>query len=187
MKAGFLFVGLDTNTIIQKKKRQKKAHFVDDALKSMGIIYLNVDTLLLFAPRQSKFLATRLDRHTQILFDRLESFSLLVFTVARNTQPSPAGGQWCPAPPYEIGAPHFTFGPPVAAYIRHCILKCSRPFWFLTLFLVFGPPAAKSWRRACRYMACAVAQNVEDTRTFCGKFLYNAIVNTDSQDNSCVV
>jgi len=31
------------------------------------------------------------------------------------------GAQWCPAPPFEIGAPHFTFGPSVAAYIQYCI------------------------------------------------------------------
>ena len=49
---------------------------------------------------------------------------------------SPAGGQWCPDPPFEIGAPHFTFGPPVAAYIQYCIFK----MW--PLLLVFGPPAA---------------------------------------------
>jgi len=30
------------NLFIQNKMRQKKAHFVDDALKSRGIIYLNV-------------------------------------------------------------------------------------------------------------------------------------------------
>ena len=56
--------------------------------------------------------------------------------------PSPAGGQWCPAPPFEIGAPHFTFGPPVTAHINYCMLKMWPPFWFLP------PPAAKSWRRA---------------------------------------
>jgi len=28
------------------------------------------------------------------------------------------GDQWCPAPPFEIGAPLSTFGPPVAAYIQ---------------------------------------------------------------------
>ena len=48
--------------------------------------------------------------------------------------PSTAGGgQWCPAPPFEIGAPHFTFGPQVAAYIQYCILKT----W--PSLLVFGP------------------------------------------------
>jgi len=58
------------------------------------------------------------------------------------------GGQWSPTR-FEIGAPHFMFGPPVAAYIQHCILKMWPPllvfgpsFWFL------APPAAKSWRRA---------------------------------------
>jgi len=30
MKVDFLFVGLNMNVVIQKKKRQKKAHFVDD-------------------------------------------------------------------------------------------------------------------------------------------------------------
>ena len=31
--------------------------------------------------------------------------------------PSPAGGQWCPVPPFKICAPHFTFGPLFTAYI----------------------------------------------------------------------
>jgi len=60
------------------------------------------------------------------------------------------GVQWCPDTAFEIGTPHFTFGPPVATYIQYCILKMCTPllffgpsFWFL------GPPAAKSWRRAC--------------------------------------
>ena len=62
MKADFLFVGLNINTIIQKKKRQEKAHFVDDALKSSGNIYLNVDVVVvcLIATPLWKFLATRL-------------------------------------------------------------------------------------------------------------------------------
>jgi len=28
--------------------------------------------------------------------------------------------------------PHFTFGPPVAAYIQYCILNMWPPFWFLS-------------------------------------------------------
>ena len=32
-----------------------------------------------------------------------------------------SGGQWCPAPPFEIGVPHFTFAPLVATYIQYCI------------------------------------------------------------------
>ena len=52
------------------------------------------------------------------------------------------GGQWCPAPRVKSVPPHVTFGPPVAAYIQYCILK----MW--PTLLVFGPPAAKSWRRA---------------------------------------
>jgi len=50
MKAGFLFAGLSWNTLIQKKKCQKKAHFMVDALKTRGIIYLNVETWFLFTP-----------------------------------------------------------------------------------------------------------------------------------------
>jgi len=35
---------------------------------------------------------------------------------------SPAGGgQWCPAPPFEIGAPPFNVWPPVATYIQYCV------------------------------------------------------------------
>jgi len=38
-----------------------------------------------------------------------------------------SGGPVVPGPPFEIGAPHFTFGPPVAAYIQYCILKMCPP------------------------------------------------------------
>jgi len=37
------------------------------------------------------------------------------------------GGQWCPAPAFEICAPHFRFGPLVAAYIQYRILKIGPP------------------------------------------------------------
>jgi len=60
MKADFLFISLHLKIITQKKNRQKKTHFIDDALKTRGITYLNVETGLLFAPSVSKFLATRL-------------------------------------------------------------------------------------------------------------------------------
>jgi len=60
------------------------------------------------------------------------------------------GCQWCPAPPFEIGSPHFTFDSPVTAYIQYCISKIWPPllvfgssFWFL------APSAAKSWWLAC--------------------------------------
>ena len=55
--------------------------------------------------------------------------------------PSPAGGQWCPAPHLKSVPPHFTFGSPVATYIQYCILKMFPP-------LLVVAPAAKSWRRA---------------------------------------
>jgi len=59
------------------------------------------------------------------------------------------GGQWCPAPPFEIGAPPFHVWPtgccihPIL-YIKNVapLLVYGLSFWFLV------PPAAKSWRRA---------------------------------------
>jgi len=48
------------------------------------------------------------------------------------------GGAVGPGRPFEIGAPHFTFGPLVATYIQCCILKMWPPFWFL------APPSG-SW------------------------------------------
>ena len=36
--------------------------------------------------------------------------------------------------------PHFTFGPPVAAYIQYCILKMWPLFWFLAPLFGFWPP-----------------------------------------------
>jgi len=61
MKGDILFANLKLNKIVQRKKRHKKAYFMDDALKTRGFIHLNVETWLLFAP-PSKFLATRLHR-----------------------------------------------------------------------------------------------------------------------------
>jgi len=49
MKADFLFAGLKLNRIIQKKKCRKKVDFMDDALKTWSIIYLNVDAWLFSA------------------------------------------------------------------------------------------------------------------------------------------
>jgi len=45
-----------------------------------------------------------------------------------------SGGPVVPGLPFEIGGPHFTFGPPVAAYIQYCILKMSP-------LLFFAPPS----------------------------------------------
>jgi len=59
MKADLLFTSINLHIIIQEKKRHKKAHFMDDALKTRGIIYLNVETSF-DCPPLSKFLATRL-------------------------------------------------------------------------------------------------------------------------------
>jgi len=43
------------NRSIQRKKCKKKTHFMDDTLKTRGIIYLNVVTWLLFAPPYQNF------------------------------------------------------------------------------------------------------------------------------------
>ena len=59
------------------------------------------------------------------------------------------GGQWCPVPPFEIGAPHFTFDPRLLHTSNTVFYKFGPPSGFWPLFLVFDPPAAKSWRRAC--------------------------------------
>jgi len=50
MKADFLFAGLNQNRIVQKKQWQKKAHFMDGALKTNRITYLNVGDLVLVCP-----------------------------------------------------------------------------------------------------------------------------------------
>jgi len=42
--------------MIQEKKRHKKALFMNDALKARGIIYLNVENWLVFAPPPVNFL-----------------------------------------------------------------------------------------------------------------------------------
>jgi len=44
-----------------------------------------------------------------------------------NPGPSPAGVPVVLGPPFEICAPHFMFGPLVAAYIQYCILKMWPP------------------------------------------------------------
>jgi len=59
------------------------------------------------------------------------------------------GGQWCPAPPFEICAPLSRLAPWLLHISNTVFLKCARPSGFLPLLLVFGPPAAISWRRAC--------------------------------------
>jgi len=55
VQTGVLIAGLNLNIIIQNKKLQKIAPFMDDALNTSGIKYFNVETWLLFAPPLSKF------------------------------------------------------------------------------------------------------------------------------------
>jgi len=50
MKIYFLFAGINQKHI--QKKRQKNACFIDYALKTKGIEYLNVETWLLFEKLQ---------------------------------------------------------------------------------------------------------------------------------------
>ena len=66
------------------------------------------------------------------------------------------GGSGARLPHLKSVPPHFTFGPPVAAYIQYCILRMCPPSGSLPLHLVFGPPAAKSWRRA--WLECILCQ-----------------------------
>ena len=61
-KIDLLFAGLSLSTI--QEIRQAKAPFVDDALKTWSIKYLNVESSLLFTP-QSKFLTTGLPADRQ--------------------------------------------------------------------------------------------------------------------------
>jgi len=53
MKIYFLFAGINMKHIT--KKAPKNACFKDDALKTRGIEYLNVDIWLLFAPPYQNF------------------------------------------------------------------------------------------------------------------------------------
>jgi len=58
-------------------------------------------------------------------------------------------GAVVPGPPFEIGSPPFHVWPTGCRI--HPILhfkNVAPPFGFWPLLLVFGPPAAKSWRRA---------------------------------------
>jgi len=51
-----------------------------------------------------------------------------------------SGGPVVPVPHLKSVPPHFTFGPPVAAYINTVFLKCDPPSGFWPLLLVFGSP-----------------------------------------------
>ena len=87
--------------------------------------------------------------------------------------PSPTGGPVVPAPPHlKSVPPHFTFGPPVAAYIQYCILKMCPPpsgFWPPLLLNPGDGPVTESeqfatenqaalishWIRAVEHRKCA--------------------------------
>jgi len=63
------------------------------------------------------------------------------------------GGPVVPDPPFEIGAPHFTFGLPVAADIQYCIWKIWPPLLFLAPLLLNpgdGPDHSILWASAFR-------------------------------------
>ena len=49
------------------------------------------------------------------------------------------GGQWCPDPHLKSVLPHFTFGPPVVAYIQYCILKRCPPLLDFSPLFYFWP------------------------------------------------
>ena len=56
MKAVFLFAGFNLNRIIQKKKCQKKVHFMDDALKPRGLFIWMLRLGCCLSPNQNFWL-----------------------------------------------------------------------------------------------------------------------------------
>ena len=64
---------------------------------------------------------------------RLDSFVFLRFIMPTNAGPSPAGGQWRPAPPFEIGAP------PFHVWLPGCCIHPILYFKIVAPLLVFGP------------------------------------------------
>ena len=63
MKIDLVLAGLNLSIVIQKKSNRQMHVLWIVLLKRKGIEYCNVETLMLFAPPLSKFLATRLTSH----------------------------------------------------------------------------------------------------------------------------
>jgi len=55
MRADFCICRLKSEQNYSEKQVPEKAHFIGDASKSRDIIYLNVETWLLFAPPHQNF------------------------------------------------------------------------------------------------------------------------------------
>ena len=78
--------------------------------------------------------------------------------------PSLAGGASGARPPiWNMCAP-FHFGRVVAAYIQYSISKMYPPSGFWLLLLLFSPPAAKLWRRACWYLSQSLRSMMKSFR-----------------------
>jgi len=77
-----------------------------------------------------KHLLYHSDKVYQVKFHGHSSQMLLMSLEIRAVDSG--GGKWGPSPHLESVPPHFTFGPPVVAYIQYCILKMCPPpsgFW----------------------------------------------------------
>jgi len=67
MKRDFAFAGLSLNIIIQKSD-QKNARFMNNAWKTRGVGYFNVETWMLFAlPYQNSSLRASIKPNTGVL------------------------------------------------------------------------------------------------------------------------
>jgi len=64
--------------------------------------------------------------------------------------PSPEGGQWCPAPHLKSVPPISRFAPRLLHTSNTVFENMCPPSGVWPLHLIFGLPAAKSWRWACQ-------------------------------------
>jgi len=79
-----------------------------------------------------------------------EALGLLQINIASGSLP--AGGQWCPAPPFQICAPPFHVWPPGCCIHPIQYFKNVPPFWFLAPLLLNpgdGPVSHPPTKLAC--------------------------------------
>jgi len=77
------------------------------------------------------------------------------------TGPSPEGGTWCPTPHLKSVLPISCLAPRLL-HTSNFVLKKYPPL------VVFGPPPAKSWRRAWFYN-CITYRNAKTRQSICSK------------------
>jgi len=132
--------------VLQKRHCQKQPKeirpFTGDLLK---INYLWASLFLFLQARKISYFLEQSDLHTHL-------------TTISRWQAAKRGGQqgrrqrgdqWCPAQPFEIYAPSFhVWLPGCCIHLIQYFKNVAPLSGFWPLLLVFGPPAAKSWRRA---------------------------------------